>query len=123
MEADPWDYLVRGDGERLLPRILRGEPVPRVSHDFVSARELASMPRPDRLGEPQFLRHYSYQLKGQEASTMLLGRGCPMGCKFCEDARTTIRWTSLENAELELSDLVRLGYRGVYLFDDLFAIN
>jgi anaerobic magnesium-protoporphyrin IX monomethyl ester cyclase len=46
-----------------------------------------------------------------------------MACKFCEDARTLTRWTSLDNAEAELADIVSLGYGGVYLFDDLFAIN
>jgi radical SAM superfamily enzyme YgiQ (UPF0313 family) len=123
MAHDPWDHLVRGDGERVLPRILRGEPVPRVSHEVLPAAELASLPRPDRLGEREFLRHYHYQLAGLDATTMLLGRGCPMACKFCEDARTTTRWTSLANAERELADIVDLGYRAVYLFDDLFAIN
>ncbi len=123
MEGDPWDYLVRGDGERVLPRIVRGEFVPRISHDFVPPAELACMPRPDRLGEREFLRHYHYRLGELDATTMILGRGCPMGCKFCEDARTTVRWTSLASAEQQLADVVQLGYRGVYLFDDLFAIN
>src|SRR5260370_42262372 len=54
---------------------------------------------------------------------MMLGRGCPMACKFCEDARTLTGWTSLGSAEAELDDIVTLGYKGVYLFDDLFAIN
>lgn len=81
------------------------------------------MPRPDRLGEAGFLRGYSYTLDDLDSTTMMLGRGCPMGCKFCEDARTLTRWTSLGNAEAELDDIVRLGYKGVYLFDDLFAIN
>jgi radical SAM superfamily enzyme YgiQ (UPF0313 family) len=53
----------------------------------------------------------------------MLGRGCPMACKFCEDARTLTRWTSLANAQAELADIALLGYWGVYLFDDLFAIN
>ena len=46
-----------------------------------------------------------------------------MKCKFCEDARTNIRWTSFGNTEAELKDIVQLGYQGVYLFDDLFAIG
>ena len=81
------------------------------------------MPRPDRLGEQGFLRGYRYTLDGLDSTTMLLGRGCPMACKFCEDARTLTRWTSLGNAEAELADIITLGYDGVYLFDDLFAIN
>lgn len=123
MHGQPWDYLVGGDGERVLPQILRQETVPRLTYDQVPRQELAAMPRPDRLGEAGFLRGYSYTLNGLDSTTMMLGRGCPMACKFCEDAKTLTRWTSLANAEAELADIVSLGYRGVYLFDDLFAIN
>jgi len=51
-----WDYLVGGDGERVLPQILRGEKVPRMSYDQIPRAELAKMPPPDRLGEAGFLR-------------------------------------------------------------------
>ena len=118
-----WDYLVGGDGERVLPQILSGEKVRRLSYDQIPRAELAKMPPPDRLGEASFLRGYKYTLAGLYSTTMMLGRGCPMACKFCEDARTLTRWTSLANADAELDDIVKLGYRGVYLFDDLFAIN
>ncbi len=123
MTGDPWDYLVGGDGERVLPQIILGDKVPRLSHDQVPRAELAAMPRPDRLGEAEFLGGYSYTLAGLHSTTMMLGRGCPMACKFCEDAKTLTRWTSLANAEAELADIVSLGYKGVYLFDDLFAIH
>lgn len=123
MDTRLWDYLVCGDGERTLPAIIRGDQVRWISNDLIPRQELAEMPRPDRLGEADFLRGYSYTLGGVDATTMLLGRGCPMACKFCEDARTLTRWTSLDNAKAELDDIVTLGYAGVYLFDDLFAIN
>ena len=118
-----WDYLVGGDGERVLPQIMLGEQVPRLTFDQIPRAELAAMPPPDRLGEADFLKGYTYTLNGLKSTTMMLGRGCPMACKFCEDARTLTRWTSLPNAEAELADIVLLGYEGVYLFDDLFAIN
>ena len=123
MAGQPWDYLVAGDGERVLPAILRRESTRRRTDDLIPRDELAAMPRPDRLGEAAFLRNYSYTLAGLKSTTMMLGRGCPMACKFCEDAKTLTRWTSLANAEAELDDIASLGYRGVYLFDDLFAIN
>lgn len=43
-------------------------------------------------------------------------------CTFCEDARTTSRWTPIELIREELDDIKELGYEGVYIFDDLFAI-
>jgi radical SAM superfamily enzyme YgiQ (UPF0313 family) len=122
-QAGLWDYLVAGDGERALPGIVQNKTVPVMSNDQIPRQELAAMPRPDRLGEPGFLKNYSYTLAGLNSTTMMLGRGCPMACKFCEDARTLTRWTSLGNAEAELDDIVTLGYEGVYLYDDLFAIN
>ncbi len=118
-----WDYLVGGDGEQVLPDIVQGKPVRRLTFDQIPRQELAVMPPPDRLGERDFLRGYTYTLAGLKSTTMLLGRGCPMNCKFCEDARTLTRWTSLDNAAIELADICLLGYDGVYLFDDLFAIN
>jgi len=124
IQNEPWDYLVRGDGERLLPKILLGEnEVSRISYEFISRADLADMPKPDRLGEQEFLRNYKYRLGNLNATTMLTGRGCPMNCKFCEDARTLTRWTSIENTISELEDILTMGYEGVYLFDDLFAIN
>jgi radical SAM superfamily enzyme YgiQ (UPF0313 family) len=122
---DAWDFLVRGDGERLLPKIITsdGEGVERVSYDFIPRATLAGLPKPDRVGEQEFLSKYKYRLRDLNATTMLTGRGCPMNCKFCEDARTTTRWTSIENTKAELDDIVAMGYKGVYLFDDLFAIN
>lgn len=123
MNEGLWDYLVGGDGEKVLPDIVAGKPVPRLTFDQIPRQELAAMPRPDRLGEADFLRGYYYTLAGLNSTTMMLGRGCPMACKFCEDARTLTRWTSLGNAEAELADILALGYDGVYLFDDLFAIN
>lgn len=123
MDTEVWNYLVCGDGERVLPKIVTGEPVRWITNDLIPREELAAMPRPDRLGEAAFLRQYNYTLAGLNSTTMLLGRGCPMACKFCEDAKTLTRWTSVQNAEAELADIVQLGYDGVYLFDDLFAIN
>ncbi|MHA2063662.1 MAG: B12-binding domain-containing radical SAM protein [Candidatus Thorarchaeota archaeon] len=123
VKDEPWDFIVRGDGERTLPAILLGEPVDRISHDFIPRNLLAEMPPPDRFGAKDFLSRYTYTLQGIRSTTMLTGRGCPMACKFCEDARTTIRWSSLENVAAELEEIVTLGYDGVYLFDDLFAIN
>jgi len=43
-------------------------------------------------------------------------------CKFCEDAQTAVRWSNIETIRDELDDIMRLGYGGVYIFDDLFAI-
>ena len=120
-----WDYIVRGDGERLLPQIVKGElPLPdaRVSQDKLSRQELALMPPPDRLGTAEYLKQFNYVLQGRNSTTMLTARGCPEQCTFCEDAMTQVRRTPIEKIQQELDDIVKLGYGGVYIFDDIFAL-
>lgn len=41
----------------------------------------------------------------------------------CEDAQTSIKWSSLDNLRGEMDDIKAMGYEGVYIFDDLFAIS
>lgn len=47
---------------------------------------------------------------------------CPEQCTFCEDAMTAVKWSSLESLTAQMDDIKALGYGGVYIFDDLFAI-
>ncbi len=119
----PWDYIVPNDGQRSLEKILKGEGK-RVERDIMTKDEWRSMPRPDRTSDKakNFLRSYCYTLNGKPAGTMLTATGCPERCTFCEDAMTAVRWGDISSLAKEMDDLVSLGYKGVYLFDDLFAI-
>lgn len=123
LAKEPWDNIVTDDGERVLPRIIRGEITDRIVTDKMTTRELAQMPRPNRLGNRDYLKEYVYMLEGKRSGTMITARGCPEQCTFCEDAMTTTRRTSLNKLVLEMDDLKELGYEGVYLFDDIFAMS
>lgn len=123
LESQPWDFIITDDGERVLPAIIRGSETRRVVTDKLSRQELTDMPRPDRLGCAEYLSGYTYILDGKRSGTMLTARGCPEQCTFCEDAMTTTRRTPVEKIGKELDDLVLLGYQGVYLFDDIFAMS
>jgi radical SAM superfamily enzyme YgiQ (UPF0313 family) len=46
-----------------------------------------------------------------------------MKCGFCEAAQTKVKRTSLEKICQELDDIKSLGYRAVYIFDDIFAMS
>ena len=81
------------------------------------------MPRPNRLKWSNFLADYNYSLQGKRSTTMMTGRGCPELCSFCEEARTNIKWASEESIDQEVQDIKDLGYEGIYIFDDLFAIS
>jgi anaerobic magnesium-protoporphyrin IX monomethyl ester cyclase len=124
--AEPvYDYLVPLDGERALSTIVTGRATSRVVHDVLTKDEVLGLPRPDRTSANaiETLRRYTYALGDRSATTLMTARGCPEQCTFCEDAMTQVRWSSVANIAAELDDIVALGYRGVYIFDDLFAMS
>jgi len=125
MQDTSFDYLVPLDGERALARILTRRATERIVTDTLTRDEILSQPRPDRVSDNavEVLKRYHYFLGEREATTMITARGCPERCTFCEDAMTNVRWSSLDSIKAQLLDISRLGYRGVYIFDDLFAIS
>ena len=122
-EAEKWDYISVGDGFKSLLKIIQGT-ANRVEVNPLTKTEWQNLPRPDRSSEEavKMLSNYSYELAGVKSTTMLTAVGCPERCTFCEDAQTAVRWSSINNIKEELNDIVNLGYGGVYIFDDLFAI-
>lgn len=124
IEKETWDYLVRGDGERDIVRILKGEAKGRILNDIFMGEELEQIPKPDRIGRRDFLERHCYELKpGMKSTVLIIGRGCPFGCAFCTSARSTTRWHNVDLVKEELADINELGYKGFYIPDDLFAIN
>lgn len=123
VKEEKWDYIVPGDGFKSLLKIMTGN-ASRIEVNPLTKAEWQNLPRPDRTSDQaiNLLLKYHYTLDGIKATTMLTATGCPEECKFCEDSRTAVRWSSLENIKLELDDIINLGYKGIYIFDDLFAI-
>lgn len=117
-----WDHIVMGDGEKKILDIAYGY-AQQYEIDNLTSDQLASFPRPTRLQNKELLKKYHYKLRGKEATSLITGRGCPMSCGFCEAARTKIKYSPLERIVEELDDIRDLGYSGVYIFDDLFAMN
>ena len=146
---EPYDWLVPLDGEKPLVGILKGETEnfshqymrmgvrdgkhiitenledPRILTHIMSKEDIRNAPRPDRTSENsiKIIKNYHYRLGNRESTTMMSARGCPEQCAFCEDAMTPVKRSSLENLKLEMDDIKNLGYGGVYLFDDLFALS
>lgn len=119
------DVLVTHDGERALAAICAGTAVSGVISDTLSRQDLLEAPRPDRRSScaAALLSEYRYELAGRRATTMMTARGCPELCTFCEEAATNVRRSSLDSVCGQLDDIAALGYGGVYLFDDLFALS
>jgi len=122
IEKEPWDHIVTDDGERAILEIVDGTDR-RIITDFIPAPEFKKYAvKPNRLDNRDFLRGFNYILDGRDSTTAMFGKGCPERCTFCEDAMTAVKWTPLDKVTQELDDIVELGYRGVYIFDDIFAI-
>ncbi|MCK5803800.1 MAG: B12-binding domain-containing radical SAM protein [Lentisphaeria bacterium] len=129
-----FDYVMMGDGERLFAAILSGD-VPLlldkirpestartlVFSDWLSQEEMNALPLPFR--ETQYIGRYQYSISGVPGTTMMNSRGCPMGCAFCESRHTEGRWYSPDHFRREIEQILDLGYRGVMIFDDLFAVS
>jgi len=125
VEKEPWDYIIKGEGERAIVKIVNGEAKERIVEEPINQEDFDKLPRPDRLGYKEFIKTYSHTFGGpdKKATVFMSGRGCPMGCTFCEEARTPIRWTDIEKAKKEFDDIQELGFNAIYIIDDLFAIS
>lgn len=123
VKNEAWDYIIPHDGQRALLTVLQGT-APRVVYDFIQKKEWENIDAPDRRSPEAIalLQKYNYTLDGRRSTTMLTALGCPERCKFCEDAQTAVRWSSIDNIRMQLDDIQALGYQGVYIFDDLFAV-
>lgn len=122
IKDDPWDYICQRDGERAIIDII-DQKGPKIKNDFMLPPVYKQHAvKPNRLDNAEFLKSYNYQLQGRDSTTMLTAQGCPEQCTFCEDAMSAVRWTPFDLVKEELDDIQTLGYKGVYIFDDIFAI-
>lgn len=122
ISPEPWDYLVQHDGERAILDVV-DQVGPRIKADVISIPDYRKLGvKPNRLDNAEFLKGFNYTLAGVNSTTMLTARGCPEQCTFCEDAMSAVRWTPAPALKEELDDIQELGYKGVYIFDDIFAI-
>jgi len=122
---EPFDIIVTGDGEKIWEKLLTGEiewrsDKQRVFHGNLTEAEMNSYPIPTR---PESHQTYNYELNGVKTTTLVNSRGCPMACAFCESGRFKPRWFSPEHFEDEIRSIIRRGFRGVMIFDDLFALG
>jgi radical SAM superfamily enzyme YgiQ (UPF0313 family) len=86
----------------------------------MTEKEMNTYPVPFR---PYSHRQYDYRLNGTKTTTLVNSRGCPMACGFCESGKTKPRWFSVEHFEDEIRSIIRQDFRGVMIYDDLFALN
>jgi anaerobic magnesium-protoporphyrin IX monomethyl ester cyclase len=56
-------------------------------------------------------------------ASLYTARGCPYGCTFCADARTTLREETIAQIETEVKALAKIGVQAIRLQDDTFTIR
>lgn len=131
---EKFDIVITGDGERVFEELLTGDisklqarlsekssAHTLVFNDSLTEEEMNDYPVPFRHRE--YLARYNYLLDNKNATTLVNSRGCPMACSFCEDRRTKGRWYTPEHFRKEVENIIELGYKGIMIFDDLFAIS
>lgn len=59
----------------------------------------------------------------QLTASLYTARGCPYGCTFCADARTTLREETYEQIEAQVEMLARVGVKAVRIQDDTYTIK
>ena len=121
--ARDFDVIVRGEGDIVLPRLLRdGSPFPHVA-ERIPVTDLDRLPPPAR--DMLDLRRYDRRIGGKPATPVMTSRGCPFDCAFC-GSRTMFgraRRLSADNVVSELRTVKAMGFDALYFMDDTFVTN
>ncbi|MDP6506657.1 MAG: radical SAM protein, partial [Planctomycetota bacterium] len=84
--------------------------------------DLDDVPFPDRRSVP-YQKYFSLVDSDELSTTMVTSRGCPSQCIFCDIPHKTFRDRSAENIADEFEDILELGIREVYFYDDTFNLT
>ena len=116
-----YDFVVVGEGEKLLPKIVEN----KVSGVVLCEGEIVNIneiPFPDRSAID--IHSYKYYIDDEPATTMLTSRGCPFHCHFCSKIWQTVRFHSADYVQRELKEIKeKYGFNAVLFFDDVFTLK
>ncbi|MBF0177198.1 MAG: cobalamin-dependent protein [Magnetococcales bacterium] len=137
LACDAVDYVVRGEGEEVFLRLVRGDPPEHIHGLSYRAEEGIRHQGPDGLiNDLDTLPFPAFHLvnldlyrpavgsyKRLPAINITTTRGCPGKCTFCNSADIKLRKRS---AELIFADMVKLsqqyGRREIAFYDDTFTV-
>lgn len=126
-DCEGFDYVIRGEGEEVLPKILKGQ-IPKGVITTTRIEDLDKLPFPawDMIDEPFSKTLYTGERYGEGDTSMavIASRGCPFRCSFCANIyKAPVIFRSVENIVAELLELIK---RGIYHFrfvDDNFTLH
>jgi len=136
------DYVVRGEGEETLPRLLERLEAKRDASDvdglsFLAGQDVFRTPDatpPDVRGLPRpardLLNIRAYQrleMGGRKMTSIVTSRGCPFNCSFCSSSGFSgLKWRALEPDDIvdEIEEIVNVhGFNGIAFLDDNFTMQ
>lgn len=139
------DVIVRGEGEHVLPELVRCVKKKRSFEETASLTfrnnghvvstpdapligNIESLPIPDRdLAETEYTSEiFGIKVATRRFTSIISSRGCPFRCAFCgcrNFARGVWRPRSVENIMKELRLLYSEGFRQFLFVDDNFTLN
>ncbi len=102
---DAIDYIVFGEGEKALLKIIKERPKEKII-EVENAAPLDELPFPAR--HKVDYEHYRFPVPGRgmlRMDTVLTSRGCPFQCSFCFNRNTQVRFREINNCleEIEFS--------------------
>jgi radical SAM superfamily enzyme YgiQ (UPF0313 family) len=119
-----FDYVVRGEGEIGLSRIVSGD-LDKGEDILQYERYLdvnTEIPVPDRTALP--VVKYQYFVDDEPTTVLMSSRGCPFACSFC--AKLT-RKCRIQNAFRTVREILHVkeefGFKGFMFFDDVFTTD
>lgn len=122
-----FDFVVRGEGEPVIGKILAGDVKPGViTVPRMPSLEDVPLPDWDLFEEPFSTELFPGERygKGPKAATLILSRGCPFACSFCGNwLRNPMRYRTPWSIEEELQALISRGVSYFRLEDDVITLH
>ena len=117
-----FDSVVVGEGEYVLPKLLKMSDPPRIVR-AERIMDLDRLPYPARHLVP--LKKFHRMLAGRQSTCMVSSRGCPYNCAFCSrDVHGGLRLRSPSNVIGEIEEIhSAYGFEAIQLFDGTFTVR
>ena len=138
-EVPEIDVAVKGEGERVFPDLLKGEPFVSAAGilyrdgerivenpDAPEVADLDALPFPayDLIDAGRYQAQLSYAFNHRRQGVLVTGRGCVYSCTFCFRTWNGLRLRSAASVFDEIAWLhARHGVRDFYVVDDIFNVS
>jgi len=125
------DYVICGEGEKVIVDLLKEierDPSGRTVKNMWASEKFLSL---DDVPEPDYSlvdinKYFMNLYQSKKTLSLLTGKGCPHGCKYCYNVEFNNRkWRGLsaENIVKRVKTLISFGAESIDLLDDNFFVD